>query len=701
MWTGRWWREVQVQVIVRGFCAHNTYQWMTFQSLLPKGSALAPVIISTDKTQLTQFSGNKSAYPVYMTLGNIPKELRRKPSEHACVLIGYLSVDKIDSTGLSDRKHRALVQQLFHKSVQIILEPLIEAGKEGIDVTGGDGKVRRVHPVLAAYVADYPEQCLVTCSKYGTCPICQCPESSLGEATVRSSRTRMWTLDVLRLSKSKGKKGSNAFITACQNLDVSGYVVKPFWKKHTLADIHLSITPDVLHQLYQGVFKHILEWCSEVMDEGELDQRIRCLPPAYGTRHFKNGISALSQVSGRERKDIARILLGCLVGRIPNALMLTFRSLLDFIYISQYATHDDQTLTYLEDALKTYHANKSILKTLHIREHLNIPKFHSLVHYVDSIKRLGTTDNYNTEMFERLHIDCAKKAWRASNHKNVRPQMTKWLERREKIAMFETLCAQLHTKSSDAGADSDDSDGSNDSDSHSSPSTSSSSPVRPSASPPKTGLFLPKHPSAARQSIHTITDHHLAPGFAKALNQHIYSMKLGRPLTAHEQENATSYLPFSRLDVFHTLKFSTISLTDDIAERDVIKARPAIGSEPARFDTAIILQGDDAEATGVQGKYIIASLISQEPTNANFINRCACRPSQSHFHATANYLRTWKPQRNKCPCGVERPRPSGICGVVRKPPCICRPRTYDVRGTQAAPTCGWHTSWGDHPSQHD
>ena len=53
----------------------------------------------------------------------------------------------------------------------------------------------------------------------------------------------------------------------------------------------------------------------------------------------------------------------------------------------------------------------------------------------------------------RLHIDCAKKAWRASNHKNVHPQMTKWLERREKIAMFETLCAQLHTKSSDAGAD--------------------------------------------------------------------------------------------------------------------------------------------------------------------------------------------------------------------------------------------------------
>ncbi|EPS97085.1 hypothetical protein FOMPIDRAFT_1096180, partial [Fomitopsis schrenkii] len=331
------------------------------------------------------------------------------------------------------------------------------------------------------------------------------------------------------------------------------------------------------------------------MDEKELDHRIRCLPPVYGTRHFKIGISALSQISGSERKDMARVLLGCLVGRIPHALMLTLRALLDFIYIAQYPTHDDQTLKYLEDALKEYHKNKDILKTLEIREHLNIPKFHSLVHYVESIRSLGTTDNYNTEMFERLHIDCAKKAWRASNHRNERAQMTKWLERREKIAMFETLCTRLHKE---ADADAEGSTTPSTSASSSSTSTTRSSP------PPKTGLFLPKHPSAARQSIPSITDRHAAPGFAKALNQHIYSMKLGRPLTSHEQEVASSYLPFSRVDVYHTLKFTTIALSDERAEHDVVKARPAAGGDPARFDTVVVLRGDDAEATGVQGTRI-------------------------------------------------------------------------------------------------
>ncbi|EPS98695.1 hypothetical protein FOMPIDRAFT_1087228, partial [Fomitopsis schrenkii] len=181
MWTGQWWHAVQ--------------------SILPRGAMVAPIIISPDKTQLTQFSSNRSAYPIYMTLGNIPKALRHKPSEHTCVLIGYLSVDKVDGAGITEKKQCALVQQLFHVSVKLILKPLEEAGKTGVDVTCGDGKVCRVFPILAAYVADYPEQCLVTCSKYGTCPICQCPETLLDEAQACLPWASIWTLDVLKKAR--------------------------------------------------------------------------------------------------------------------------------------------------------------------------------------------------------------------------------------------------------------------------------------------------------------------------------------------------------------------------------------------------------------------------------------------------------------------------------------------------------------------
>ncbi|KAJ7161228.1 hypothetical protein B0H12DRAFT_1246967 [Mycena haematopus] len=60
---------------------HTGKWWWSTQEAVEKehpGATIIPIIISSDKTQLTVF-GNKTAYPVYMTLGNIPKEIRRKP----------------------------------------------------------------------------------------------------------------------------------------------------------------------------------------------------------------------------------------------------------------------------------------------------------------------------------------------------------------------------------------------------------------------------------------------------------------------------------------------------------------------------------------------------------------------------------------------------------------------------------------------
>lgn len=101
---------------------------------------MAPVIIATDKTQLTQFSGNKSAYPVYLTLGNIPKALRRKPGSRACVLIAYLSVDKPAKAGLSKTTLKLRNYQLFHRSMAVVLESLKAAGNPkgpGVEMVGG------------------------------------------------------------------------------------------------------------------------------------------------------------------------------------------------------------------------------------------------------------------------------------------------------------------------------------------------------------------------------------------------------------------------------------------------------------------------------------------------------------------------------------------------------------------------------------
>ncbi|KAJ3831693.1 hypothetical protein F5878DRAFT_516019, partial [Lentinula raphanica] len=111
MWTSSFWHSVQVNFLK-----------------IPEGGTVAPVIIATDKTQLTQFSGNKSAYPVYMTLGNIPKTTRRKPGTRACILIAYLPVDKFVKDGLTKTQLKLRNYQLFHRAMSIVLDSLKVAG---------------------------------------------------------------------------------------------------------------------------------------------------------------------------------------------------------------------------------------------------------------------------------------------------------------------------------------------------------------------------------------------------------------------------------------------------------------------------------------------------------------------------------------------------------------------------------------------
>jgi hypothetical protein len=66
---------------------------------------IAPVILASDKTNLFQFGGDKQAWPIYLTIGNIYKDIRCQPSSHRTVLIGYLPVTMLTSVPESMRSN--------------------------------------------------------------------------------------------------------------------------------------------------------------------------------------------------------------------------------------------------------------------------------------------------------------------------------------------------------------------------------------------------------------------------------------------------------------------------------------------------------------------------------------------------------------------------------------------------------------------
>ena len=298
----------------------------------------------------------------------------------------------------------------------------------------GDGVWRRCHPIFATFIGDYPEQILVTCMYNSRCPKCTVPPNQLSVFETFPPRVQSMMIDTYLLAESD----VHDFHVTCQKADMKP-VEHPFWARLPLTDVFLSITLDILHQMLQGMVKHLIEWLIEVFGSAEIDAWCHAMPPNHNIMLFAKGISNLSRVSGHEHKKMCSILLGLVVGlSVPGGhdssrIVKAVRSLLDFLYLAQYQCHTSDTLNRLQSHLAAFHEFKTVFLNLGAWENFNFPKLHSLSHYTSSIRLFDSTDNYNMEQSERLHIDFAKNAYRASNHKDEYPQMTLWLERHEKV----------------------------------------------------------------------------------------------------------------------------------------------------------------------------------------------------------------------------------------------------------------------------
>jgi AcrR family transcriptional regulator len=56
------------------------------------------------------------------------------------------------------KKRSAVGYQLLHDCMRVMLQSLRETGREGVEMDCTDGVVRRMYLIIAAYIANYPEQ---------------------------------------------------------------------------------------------------------------------------------------------------------------------------------------------------------------------------------------------------------------------------------------------------------------------------------------------------------------------------------------------------------------------------------------------------------------------------------------------------------------------------------------------------------------
>ncbi|KAJ7712786.1 hypothetical protein B0H14DRAFT_3902164 [Mycena olivaceomarginata] len=225
---------------------------------------------------------------------------------------------------------------------------------------------------------------------------------------------------------------------------------------------------------------------------------------------------------------------------------------------------------------------------------------------------------FNTEYTEHLHIDLAKDAYRSTNFKDEFPQMTLWLERKEKkstkiFPSFAERCRRIKLPKRDRlrkvqfyiqwRLD------------------GSPAPPTTETLPPgivyEQRLKMAKNPTLKAERLMRLVTDYGAKFFRDALAR--YVTKLNYPTLSQAQVEARSQdlsFSFNSVPVFHRIKFTT---EDPYTARgpedsiiDSIHVQPSKTLKngellPARFDTALINDGTGG-MTGSQARYRVVQI---------------------------------------------------------------------------------------------
>jgi hypothetical protein len=400
-------------------------------------------MLGSDKAQLTVLSGDKKAWPLYLSIGNIPSRVRNAQNQRSWVLIGYIPVIYFDE----DRDiQTTLVNHLFHQCVEFILQPLVKTGNKGIMLTDVRGDVRRCYPQLAAYIADYPEQILVNVAAGKNSPITLAGYTELDDPEPSPPRTREWILDTIRdICNDTDPNDVKAYLNAARKEGLNG-VHLPFWRELPGYQPEIAVCPDILHGVLRFWRDHVLLWTRRLVGDAEMDRRLRVLQPVVGYKSYSKGISNISQWTGREDRELQRFLIALVSGArgIDAKVMRNLRAFHDFLYLVQYRSHSPTTLGYITDALRTFHQTKQVYIDKDVRKgansgetmhHFRIPKLAGLHAYAMHIPEMGSSPQYSTEIVESSHQRMAKQPYRATNRKEYIVQMCRFLDRNDRIAL--------------------------------------------------------------------------------------------------------------------------------------------------------------------------------------------------------------------------------------------------------------------------
>ncbi|KIM41784.1 hypothetical protein M413DRAFT_27359 [Hebeloma cylindrosporum] len=363
------------------------------------GATFCPIILGSDKTTVS-------------------------PMNHCLVL-----ADKEHADSVEFRKFR---RNLFHGSLNKILQTLRPGMEKPEILRYGDGYYRRTVFGLGPYIADYPEQVLLACVVQGWCPRCDAPWDNLDHTAGRRSH---------RLTEALFETiGTKALWDDYGIIDG----IMPFTHGFPRADIHELLSPDLLHQIIKGTFKdHLVTWVTAYIQEvntpadakhilADIDRRLAAAPSFPGLRRFPEG-RGFKQWTGDDSKALMKVYLPAIAGHVPPQMIRALSSFMEFCYLARRSVLDEDDLIAIDAAVANFHRDRVAFDDVR-PDGYSLPRQHSIVHYTYMIREFGAPNGLCSSITESKHIKAVKEPWRRSSRFEALGQMLLTNQRLDKLA---------------------------------------------------------------------------------------------------------------------------------------------------------------------------------------------------------------------------------------------------------------------------
>jgi len=258
-----------------------------------------PVICASDKTPLKIFPGDRHAWPLYHTIGNIRKDIHHTPKKHAWILVGLIpflpqGAENIDNawystvgTVLSQRRH-------------------LEIAGPGLRWDCADGFQQQCNMLLAAWVGEYSKQVMVAQVSYGSCLMCKILKGvPMGPSTFRP-------LDNSRDQHIDSELLENNNIDALHTVCVHP-IRNQFWQ-FPLCNVHRLWQLDELHQpllgLVEDILHRLLKYLTARLVKDQFDNRFTLVLRYPCLQHFSEPFECLKSgtLQGKKIRDMIRTL---------------------------------------------------------------------------------------------------------------------------------------------------------------------------------------------------------------------------------------------------------------------------------------------------------------------------------------------------------------------------------------------------------